>query len=55
MIEGRIRKFLEEIVLLEQPFVIDGKTKIKKVIEDLKSKHNCNFDVSGFLRYEIGE
>ena len=28
MIEGRIRKFLEEIVLLDQAFVIDGKTKI---------------------------
>ena len=46
MIEGRIRKFLEEIVLLEQPFVIDGKTKIKKVIEELKSSNNCDFNVS---------
>lgn len=55
MIEGRIRKFLEEIVLLEQAFVIDGKTKIKKVIELLKSSNNCDFNVSGYLRYEIGE
>ncbi|MFK7760523.1 MAG: translation elongation factor Ts [Candidatus Midichloriaceae bacterium] len=55
MIEGRIRKFLEEIVLLEQPFVIDGKTKIKKVIEELKSSNNCDFNVTGYLRYEIGE
>jgi elongation factor Ts len=55
MIEGRIRKFLEEVVLLEQPFVMDGKTKIKKVIEDLESKNNCKFTVSGYIRYEIGE
>jgi elongation factor Ts len=55
MIEGRIRKFLEEIVLLEQAFVIDGKTKINKVIGDLKSKNNCDFSISGYLRYEIGE
>jgi len=55
MIEGRIRKFLEEIVLLEQPFVIDGKTKIKKVIDELKSSNNCDFNVAGYLRYEIGE
>ena len=55
MIEGRIRKFLEEIVLLEQAFVLDGKTKIKKVVEDLKSKNNCDFSISGYLRYEIGE
>lgn len=55
MIEGRMRKFIEEIVLLEQPFVIDGKTKIKKVIEELKSSNNCDFNVTGYLRYEIGE
>jgi len=55
MIEGRIRKFLEEIVLLEQPFVMDGKTKIKKIIEDLESKNNCKFTVSGYVRYEVGE
>ena len=55
MIEGRIRKFLEEVVLLEQAFILDGKTKIKKVIEDLKSKNNCDFRISGYLRYEIGE
>ena len=55
MIEGRIRKFLEEVVLLEQSFVVDGKTKIKSVIEDLKNKANCKFAISGYIRYEIGE
>ena len=55
MIEGRIRKFFEEVVLLEQPFVVDGKTKIKKVIEDLKNKTNCKFTISDFIRYEVGE
>ncbi len=55
MIEGRIRKFLKEIILLEQPFVVDGKTKIKKIIEDLKNKTNCKFTVSDYIRYEIGE
>ena len=39
MIEGKIRKFFEEVVLLEQTFILDGKTKIKQVIEDLKLKH----------------
>jgi translation elongation factor EF-Ts len=34
---------------------MDGKTKIKKVIEDLESKNNCKFTVSGYIRYEIGE
>ena len=55
MIEGRIRKFIEEIVLLEQVFVLDGKTKIKKIIEDLKKKTNCKFSISGYIRYEVGK
>ncbi|WPX96255.1 translation elongation factor Ts [Candidatus Bandiella euplotis] len=55
MIEGRIRKFLEEIVLLEQPFVVDGKTKIKEIIEELQNKTKSNFTVSSYIRYEVGE
>ena len=34
MVEGRLRKFYEEVVLLEQVFVIDNETKVKKVIEN---------------------
>src|SRR3546814_17978172 len=33
MVEGRLRKFYEEVVLLEQVYVIDGETKITKVLE----------------------
>ena len=33
MVEGRLRKFYEESVLLEQVFVIDGETKVGKIIE----------------------
>ena len=34
MVEGGIRKFYQEWVLLEQAFVIDGKTKVSKVVDD---------------------
>src|SRR5690606_10274356 len=34
MVEGRLRKFYEEVVLLEQIFVVDGERKVRKVIEE---------------------
>ena len=33
MVEGRLRKFYEEVVLLEQVFVIDGENRVSKVVE----------------------
>lgn len=49
MVEGRIRKFYEESVLLEQVFVIDGETKIK----DLVSKAGAT--LKGFAMFKLGE
>ncbi|UQB41381.1 elongation factor Ts [Thiomicrospira microaerophila] len=49
MIEGRIRKFLEEITLLGQPFVKDPDQTVEKL---LKSQ---NAVVSRFIRLEVGE
>ena len=49
MVEGRIRKFYEESVLLEQIFVIDGETKIKDVVK------NAGAELKGYIRYELGE
>lgn len=55
MVEGRIRKYYEEVVLLEQPFVIDGKTKVKDVIAEFSKENSINFVVKEFVRYELGE
>lgn len=55
MIEGRIRKFLEEIVLLDQIYVIDGKSKISEVIADLSKQVNANVVLKSYVKYEIGE
>ena len=33
MVEGRLRKFYEDTVLLDQVFVIDGETRVSKVVE----------------------
>ena len=55
MIEGRIRKFLEEIVLLDQIYVIDGKSKISEVIADLSKQVNATVVLKSYVKYETGE
>ncbi len=48
MVEGGMRKFFEEIALLEQPFVIDPTKKIKDIV-------GPNARIVGFLRWQVGE
>ena len=55
MIEGRLRKFFEEVVLLEQTWVIDGETRVKSVLESLAGTLDKSVAVSGFVRYQLGE
>ena len=55
MIEGRIRKFLEEVVLLDQTFVIDGKTKISELIDNLAKELGTSVSLKNYVRLEIGE
>jgi len=49
MVEGRVRKFLAEISLTEQPFVKDGDTKVGALLKKEGAK------VVQFVRYEVGE
>jgi elongation factor Ts len=55
MVEGRLRKFYEESVLLEQIFVIDGETKVAKVIENAAAEIGAPIAFAGFERLELGE
>lgn len=55
MIEGRIRKFLEEIVLLDQTFVIDGKSKISDVVDGLAKELGASVELKSYVRFELGE
>ncbi len=55
MVEGRLRKFYEESVLLEQVFVMDGETKVGKVIENLGKELGTSVELVGFKRLELGE
>lgn len=55
MIEGRIRKFLEEIVLLDQIFVIDGKSKISEVIANASKELGSPIVLANYAKFELGE
>ncbi len=55
MVEGRIRKYFEEVVLNNQIFVMDNKTKISDVVSDFGKKHNSELKLSAFIRYVLGE
>jgi elongation factor Ts len=54
MIEGRLRKFYEEVVLLEQSFVINPDKKVSDVISDLGKELGCSLKLSGYLRFALG-
>jgi elongation factor Ts len=55
MVEGRLRKYFEEVVLEEQIFVIDGKTKILNVVNEKTKLLQSNVQLKGFLRVSLGE
>ena len=55
MMEGRMRKFYEETVLLQQTFVIDGETRIDKVIEKASKDLGAEVEIAGFVRFQVGE
>ena len=55
MVIGRVRKYYEEVVLVEQVFVMDGETKISKVLENAAKEAGAPIVLSGFARFALGE
>ena len=55
MIVGRMNKFYQEVVFLEQTFVIDGETKISKVIENAGKDAGTDIKLTGYVRLELGD
>ena len=49
MIEGRIRKYYEEVVLLEQVWVHDGESRVRAVVQ------KAGLTLAGFARFHLGE
>jgi elongation factor Ts len=49
MVEGRIRKYYEEVVLLEQVWVHDGESRVRAVVQKAGAR------LAGFARFQLGE
>ena len=55
MVEGSIRKYYEEVCLLDQTFVIDGETKVSNAVEAAAKDAGGAIKVAGFIRFALGE
>ena len=55
MVEGRISKFFSEITLLDQTWVIDGESKVSKIIEIIEKEMSCNIVIKDFKYFVLGE
>lgn len=55
MVEGRIRKFYEEVVLLSQVFVVDPDNTVEKAVKNAEAGVGAPIQVVGFVRFALGE
>lgn len=55
MVEGRLRKFYEETVLLEQVYVVDGESRVKDVVAKTAKEIGAPVRLAGFRRFALGE
>ena len=55
MIEGRIKKFYQEVILLKQAFVVNPDLTVEKALKEAESGVGTPIAVTGFVRYELGE
>lgn len=55
MVEGRLRRFYEEVCLLDQVFVVDGESRVADVIEGVAKETGNAIRVTAFERFALGE
>ena len=55
IVDGKVDKFLQEVCLLEQPFIKDDKIKIKDYLNQLVGKIRENIVIKRFVRFSLGE
>jgi elongation factor Ts len=55
MLEGRMRKYYEEVCLSEQLFIMDGETKISALLDKAGKEAGSPVKLAGFVRYALGE
>ncbi len=55
MVEGRLRKYYEEVVLLSQAFVHDPETTVAKALAAAEKEAGAPIKITGFYRFALGE
>ncbi len=55
MVEGRIRKYYEEVVLMEQAYIMDPDKKVKDILADASKNLGTPVELTGYVRYALGE
>jgi elongation factor Ts len=55
IVSGRIEKYYQEVVLLEQPFIKDGGKTISDLLAEASKTHGDKVEVKEFARFQLGE
>lgn len=55
MVEGRVRKFYEEVVLLQQAFIMDPDKTVEAFVKAAENDVGAPISVEGFVRFALGE
>ena len=55
IVEGKIKKFYQEVCLLEQTFVMDNKMKVNECISIFNKEHNEIFEINNYVIFKLGQ
>jgi len=55
MVEGRMRKFFEEVVLLSQPFVINPDLSVEAALKEAEKSIGAPAKITSYIRFALGE
>ena len=55
MLNGKMNKFFEEVVLLNHKYVMDPSLTISKLLENISSEMETKVTINSFTRYELGQ
>ncbi len=55
VVNGRMRKYFQDVTLLAQTFVIDGETPVEKVVKQAEADIGAPVRIAGFVRFALGE
>tara|TARA_B100001248_G_C27330026_1_gene430936 strand:- start:18 stop:890 length:873 start_codon:yes stop_codon:yes gene_type:complete len=55
IVDGKIKKFYQDVCLLEQIFVMDNKIKVNECISTFNKEHNESFEINNYVIFKLGQ